>query len=376
MSYECRTINNFSDFLNEEANISSINTNADMSCIFADFQWLKKWWEEYSKPSDQLCIPIFYTNNRLVGFSPTYLKDGKKLMWIGTGGAEASEICPEYLDVITINTFQPSFLIKPFKEWLALLSIKEVFLIHCLKKSLITQCLTSFKASYVTHVSTTGLQHYLDVENGTQHCIEKTKSKSFKKKLTKLNCALQHDLALDVKYIDNNSNEFEDSFNLLKKIHTKKWNSKGETGAFSNDLFNQHHLNVFNDDYDIGPVKKKVTRQVLCVISLEGKVIGISYCLLSKNKCHYYQSGIEDNVSHAYSPGHLLHVAMMRYCTENKIRYYDFMRGKVSGTYKDSYSALTKTMCNLTSYKTSIFSLPNIAITIARNVKYRNKNTA
>ena len=112
-----------------------------------------------------------------------------------------------------------------------------------------------------------------------------------------------------------------------------------------------------------------------CYASLHWKneVIGISYCLLSKDKCHYYQSGIRKNAPHAYSPGHLLHLAMIRYCTEHNIRYYDFMRGKVSGTYKDSYSALTEVMCNVSSYKMTLMGLPNVAKNIARNFKYRDK---
>lgn len=371
MLYKIKTITSIDELVSMEQHINIINSLSNNATIFCDLQWLINWWNLYSQVEDSLNIPVIYKHDHPVAFAPFYLKNNQTIMWIGTGGKEDAEVCPEYLDVIKIQKFEEEFAINILKSWLTNNNskIKELFLIHCLKESIISKVLSSFKINYVTHISPTGVQHYIELAQGVAEYINTLKSSSFSKKLTKLNRLIETDESIHIKYIDNTSMEFTSYFNKLSQLHTERWERQGKPGAFTSDVFKEHHLNVYRKTRN----KKK---QILCVILLNNEVIGVSYCLLSKSFCHYYQSGIVDTSPHKYSPGHLLHVAMMRYCQIENIPRYDFMRGKVSGSYKDLYSATTKEMVNIQSYKSSMSTLPNVAMTIARNVKQNHKKIA
>lgn len=364
--YTCKTISSSKELKSALNQIDNINLNSIKCNIFTEVSWLSLWWDVYSKPEDRLCIPIIYNDSSPIAYAPFYLKDGKKMMWIGTGGLVETAICPEYIDIIHSKNTDKETVLSLFSTWLYkdINKIMEFEFHHSFRDSLIVDLMTNLRLNYATHVSDMGVQHKVDLGEGLDYYLHSITSKSFKKKARQFHQTIELDLGLNIEYLTKSDSAFVDKFYMMADMHTNIWRKKGKTGAFSTKAFKDLHLESFKNE--AAPMEN----QVLCVLTLHDKVIGISYCLLSHEHCHYYQSGIHDDVHHSYSPGHLLHIAMMRYCCDNKIRYYDFMRGKTLGSYKDQYSASTREMVNITTYKASITTLPKIAVTIARNLKY------
>ncbi|MFQ3190579.1 MAG: CelD/BcsL family acetyltransferase involved in cellulose biosynthesis, partial [Paraglaciecola sp.] len=321
--------------------IDALNKVGDGGTIFSSVNWIFIWWKTFSSNNDLLRLIIVFDDDEVVGFCPLYVKDGKTLMFVGTGEDERIETCPEYLDIVYLKEHRQvvSILIQ---QWMMDndKAFSECLFVSYLKSSLMHSVLCSLPNRFISHFTDTGVQHLITLSQNMAAFIARIESTSFKKKLNRLNNIIDSDNRLTIRYLTNDDSDFCDVFTQLKDLHQQRWAVKGEDGAFASTEFNDFHL-------DFGDVALKQGKAVLAVISLDGKPIAITYCLISNNTCHYYQSGIDDNVPHKYSPGHIMHLAMMRYCLERHIKHYDFMRGTRQSSYKDKYSTERSDMGNM-----------------------------
>ena len=74
----------------------------------------------------------------------------------------------------------------------------------------------------------------------------------------------------------------------------------------------------------------------LCWIELDGRPVGIEYCLLDTNTTYVYQGGIDPEAQQA-SPGHLMTMALIRHSIASSRTTYDFLRG--DEPYKTDWNA-------------------------------------
>lgn len=345
--------------------IDALNKVGDGGTIFSSVNWIFIWWKTFSSNNDLLRLIIVFDDDEVVGFCPLYVKDGKTLMFVGTGEDERIETCPEYLDIVYLKEHRQvvSILIQ---QWMMDndKAFSECLFVSYLKSSLMHSVLCSLPNRFISHFTDTGVQHLITLSQNMAAFIARIESTSFKKKLNRLNNIIDSDNRLTIRYLTNDDSDFCDVFTQLKDLHQQRWAVKGEDGAFASTEFNDFHL-------DFGDVALKQGKAVLAVISLDGKPIAITYCLISNNTCHYYQSGIDDNVPHKYSPGHIMHLAMMRYCLERHIKHYDFMRGTRQSSYKDKYSTERSDMGNMKITMLRVSNIKDITKIQLRKLKHR-----
>ena len=109
-------------------------------------------------------------------------------------------------------------------------------------------------------------------------------------------------------------------------LHQRRWRGKGKPGVFSSERFRDFHLAVTAQLLDRGQL-------LLFGLFAEGRALAVNYCMVSKDACHYYQGGIDDDHAPELSPGLLSHLLGAGIAGERGLQRYDLMLGG-KGSYK------------------------------------------
>lgn len=122
----------------------------------------------------------------------------------------------------------------------------------------------------------------------------------------------------------------------LAVLHQRRWESRGEPGAFSSARFTGFHRDFVSRSFDRG-------RVVLYRLSNDQGTLGCKYALVEGRRVLDYQSGMADGELGRLSPGLLTAALCMEACMDHGFEEYDMLTG--DSRYKRSLTTAERELC-------------------------------
>ncbi|MDA1053133.1 MAG: GNAT family N-acetyltransferase [Planctomycetota bacterium] len=303
---------------------------------FRSWEWLSTWWEHYGSGRELYVLAVRDDFGTLVGVLPLFRERnaarGRVLQLLGSG-----EVCTDYLTVLSTNEHE-DLVIEALAKWLIdacgstanhadlwdLLELDGVLTSDAAMGKLVgTLC----EAGCGVHRKP-GLNCWkMSLPAAWDELYEglsKNRRKAFRR--------LQRDAIDSGKLVFQTAttdDEFHAAMKLFADLHQKRRISLGEPGCFTSPRFAAFIDAVSKQLWAAGTLE-------LCWIELDGRPVGIEYCLLDTNTTYVYQGGIDPEAQQA-SPGHLMTMALIRHSIASSRTTYDFLRG--DEPYKTDWNA-------------------------------------
>jgi GNAT acetyltransferase-like protein len=115
----------------------------------------------------------------------------------------------------------------------------------------------------------------------------------------------------------------------LKTLHQKRWEKRGDPGAFSNDYFCEFHRNLIENRFNDNEIQ-------FLHIKCGEDTIGYLYNFIFNETVLFYQSGFNYLPRNVFRPGLVSHYLAVLFNASKGLDYYDFLAGAAS--YKKSMS--------------------------------------
>jgi CelD/BcsL family acetyltransferase involved in cellulose biosynthesis len=291
-------------------------------------EWLLTWWNVYSHTfsSPEITFMIVEEDNTLCGILPLYQhfkQTLKSVSIFGSGENEEDTIYNEYADALVLKEYLNT-VVATFAKSIKSLKFDVLHLgVH--EKSSITykisEQLLSNTFPYFVHSKLNRswkLETFkVELKNGFESYLQSL-SRNSRQYANKVIRASKQ-VGLNISEVTL-SKEKHKAFLELTKLHTGRWQSKGETGAFASKLVLEFHkFIILNTSCNVN---------FFCITDKNGDVKGIIYCLTHKEKLFLYQSGLDlSPIESLKSPGMASYLLLFQETSEY-FKEYDFMAGQ------------------------------------------------
>lgn len=158
--------------------------------------------------------------------------------------------------------------------------------------------------------------------------------------------------------IHNDSDTLDRAMKTFFNLHQKRWQSRGQRGAFTDPKFRNFHLDVAKSFAEKGLLS-------LCFLTLNGEPVSAVYAFEYANKMFCYLAGFDPYYSE-YRVGHLIFLNFIKNSIENGLREFDFMRGGES--YKSHWNTMARKNLKIKAIRKRI--VPMIYDWITKNNKF------
>jgi hypothetical protein len=304
------------------------------SNLFCSPEWIMTWIQTYWQPSWQLKTIIGFEDKKLVAIAPLYIQPSKnlisitKLLPLGQGEPEESEVLSEFQDVIIQSEYNNDYIHAEITNEIKAIKYDQIKCHSLLPDSNLAKILLKINSFQLNTIG----KRYLLTNN--ENYIQKL-SKNNKIKWRRCQKKLE---TLNAQFIWIPEAEYNEFWEKLIIFHQQRWNAKGKLGAFFHpDFINFHNLLQ----------KEKKTK--MSAILINGEPIVINYYLHDHDTLYFYQCGWNENEYANLSPGFSLHVWSI---ISNPLKNYDFMMGNAIDNYKNSFKCTAiKDMYDITMYK-------------------------
>jgi CelD/BcsL family acetyltransferase involved in cellulose biosynthesis len=308
---------------------------------FRLWDWNARWWAHFGRPDDQLQLVCVFDNlERLIGVAPWYLTQsataGKVLRFLGDG-----EVCSDYLGILAQEDNAES-IVNEIAQWLLLCNDRVEDLDNpsdAGQWDLIDLDGTSEKdttlALWADKMQEMGAKTYrssncsfwkLDLPTSLEEYI-KNSSKNHRKKLKR--CAkILNSPSCQFKIMES-ADQIDEWFEILVRLHQRRFTQMGEPGCFSSPDFTAFHKDIINLFFRTGNVQ-------LSMIEHDGNPISIQYNFLSDGTIYHYQGGLEPNRLDL-EPGNILQLSLVTWAIKNGFHTINWLRG--DEVYKGRFGA-------------------------------------
>lgn len=332
-----------------------------MATIFQCFEWVFTWLDVYSSYVDEIFIVACYSEGALVGLCPFYLRyrNGpgfrqKQLLFVGTGEPERVEVAAEYMNLLSVAGHRRFCLEQVGLALDSRTDIGAVMLFDLVETR--TQPLLAVLTDRFPRCSLNPVGFNFAVPVSAER-LPKTFSVALRKSAgNKLNRLMRlggfrlisaHDSATSQRL-----------FRAMAELHNRRWQKRGEPGAFAEELFRDFHRRVIELLLPLEAV-------ILFGLEINGTIIAVHYCLVSPNRCHYYQGGIDEDFRPNVSPGLMCHVIAHQECRKRGIASYDLMKGS-GDDYKAGLARPQDKLLRYSGFRNCSELLKHATTTLAR----------
>lgn len=297
--------------------------------IFNSPHWIFSWLETYWKNNWHLSVLTAWHGQQLIAIVPLYYQKEtvfslKTLYPLGQGEAEAKEVSSEYLDILIHPEYQ-SATSSYITHWIN----KR----HCdqINWKALNENSTAFKilTSTTQNISINEASRYLvNTKNWAISQLSKNMRSRYRRGINQLT-------KVDAKIDWVKKENIEEYWQIMKNFHQSRWLGKDKTGAFGSDEFNTFH----------NKLRHKTPENIaMSAIWINNTPVAIHYYFKDSSTLYFYQSGWNENDYAQLSPSLILHLWSIEHNTK---LFYDFMMGKVEGSYKAKFSSLSHKMYNI-----------------------------
>lgn len=307
----------FEEFLDSRLEWDAALQKSKDNHIFLTWEWLSSWWKHYGNKRRFLMVTV---------------NDGRKILAAAPLMSSRYELCGLKLRKI-------EFIATPASDYHSLLLIE--------KKRACVKMMLQYAANIATEWDCIELQEishdsetarlirtvskeplkfeertlnrcpYVPLPCKLEGYLQSLRS-SFRKNLHRYDKKLRKEYKVDFK-IWNDIETIDDAMKIFFDLHQKRWESKRQTGAFSDQRFRNFHMDVARSFAEKGWL-------TLNFVMLNDEPVAASYDFKYGQKLFYYLSGFDPEYSR-YNVGHLRHLYLIKHCIENGVKEYDFMRG-------------------------------------------------
>jgi hypothetical protein len=315
--------------------------------FFLTWDWLWNWWKLYSKKNDELTIFLFESNSRVVGIAPFYVRKiiragifpVRRMMFIGSQEDGDGDVGSDYLDIICLEGGESSFVELIFttvcdkdicdeilfSKMIASTESFNIFKKQSEKLGFLTQIANEYVSPYIA-LPPTWEEYINDLSSSMRYKI-----RDERRKCDRLG-------TISISRADNEHNLLFFMSELIR-LHNKRWQARGMTGAFINDQFIGFHNELTRRLLKTGKLN-------LMLLAENGETRAVLYNIIYKNKIYFYQSGIETSEAKV-AFGYVLH----SHCIEDALRKgrseYDFLPKGGSDDYKDRFANRSRILADL-----------------------------
>jgi len=306
--------------------------------FFLSWEWLNTWWHTYANDTDKLFILLFEENNEVIGIVPLYIQNNEVIRFIGTGESEAEEVSSEYLDVIcSIDNTNSIVKLLSTALTVKLNTVVKLEFNNYLINSAIHETIIQLKSQHWHHITLSGIRYQASLKEGFTH-YKQSCSKSLIKKLLRHKNKFTSSLnGLLIPY--HTQHKYVEGLNLLASLHSNRWQKKNLDGAFTSNTFFEFHYQF---------CQLALKNNWLNIYTLESNENNIAaiYNINFQETCYFYQMGIDTDFKPNLSPGYLIHLLLIEQSINNKLHFYDFMKGTEQASYKSNLSDVRTKMFN------------------------------
>lgn len=297
------------------------------------FAWAENWLHHFWLPHYALRLTLVMDGDEPVALLPLYhdRREGR-VRFLGSGEPEHCEVASEYLD----------FLVDPaYQDQQALYATMAGFLETGLDAPVeMVNCLENSHARRVCRQC----RYYLEMPVGRRFRLDLARSfeelcqdfsRNQRRKSRELLNRFDRQDSLHFKRLPDR--DYAVNWQTLKRLHTRAWNERGETGAFVDEKFNRFHHRLHRE-------QPQLEQRFYCL--LEGdEPVAINHYYEFHNTLHFYTSGADRHAA-THSPGTLLHLLCLRALSGNP-GFYDLMKGSLEGSYKNRFCESDATLFDL-----------------------------
>jgi len=109
-------------------------------------------------------------------------------------------------------------------------------------------------------------------------------------------------------------------FDEMVLLHQRRWQRKGEQGAFETDYFYRFHKELIKKRFDQGEIQ-------LIRVTAGQETVGCLYNFVFRGRVYFYQSGINYEIDERLKAGLLCHAEAVKYNAAIGQSIYDFLGG-------------------------------------------------
>jgi len=276
------------------------------------FEWNLSWWEAFHETGD-LNLMTFERDGKVVGIAPLYVDRWfifKRLRFLASGN-----VCSDYVDIIC-DPEHYDLCVHSLAEYIQTMDF-DIVELECTQGDRLTrslqECLDNKFRYDHREVEPTWR---LDLPETWQEFLKGTK-KSLRRKINK---AVKRIDSGEVT-ISSTSQGFDidKAFEILKNLHTRRFNSMDKPGVFADDRFTEFLRSSATEFCRQG-------KGEIVIASIDGKPFAAQLYFESQEGFQFYQGGNVPEMM-KLEPGHLLFTWMVRRAIERGDRVFDFLRG-------------------------------------------------
>lgn len=322
------------------------------------FEWLTTWWEIFGATGKRaLKVGLFRAGERLVGVAPFlarrfWYRPGipfRRLEFLGSGEAEADEICSDYLSIVAEPGFENPVaralsravawgdfgdcdeLVLPAMD--ASSGMAERLAAHFADRGFDVRVWQTANCPYIPLPRTwdaylaalSGSRRYLirrslrDVERfaGGNYSVERVTKRA----------------------------DLERGMRILRQLHDERWSEQRPRGAFASSRFTRFHEAVMPGLLDSGGLD-------LCWLSVRGEPMAVLYNIVHGGRSYFYQSGRSMQLPRGIRPGIALHAHAIRHAIERGLSEYDFLAG--ASRYKQELALASRPLVTFRAARPSL----------------------
>ncbi len=287
--------------------------------VFLTSDWLISWWKGYQPSGRLLCLAVRDNEGKALGFAPFYVRQKKiagisyrALLFLGDGTHES-----EYLDIF-IREHNENIVIPQILDWLSANhkcwdvcewniipdnSVSLGFIKKWAHERNGFFFSEAYECSYIELPD--DYEQYLgSLSKNHRKYVRNLRNRAMKK-------AQAEFMVLDDPVLIN------DGLKNLYDLHTRRWNSVGQSGSFTDSGRLRFYQNMTARFRDRGWLR-------LCQLNLSGRPAAVQIGFLRNGIYSFLQEGYDPDLSH-YRPGSVLRAMVIQELIEEGVKFYDFL---------------------------------------------------
>ncbi|PCJ27294.1 MAG: hypothetical protein COA96_03670 [SAR86 cluster bacterium] len=326
--FTAKTIAERDQFLDLKHDWDILSAADDNASLCNAFEWVESWIHSYWTPEFRLHITVIESNSKVVAILPLYLDmEKRKCLLLGSGEPECCEVASEYLDfLVSTASFAREEIYTYIANCLSSIPCSSMEFVNCLNSSHVFKIAEEMSLSIV---AATGKQYRLGL-NKDYSQLQQGFSKNQKKKSREILNRFHKTNELMFKTVTND--DYSENWMVLRNLHTKDWQSRGKSGAFVSNVFNDFHAYMNRQYPNI--------QQLFSYLLHDNEVIAINHYYRYKKVLYFYQAGSVKHNYKRFSPGYLLHNLCLSELSGSDLEY-DFMKGSLKNSYKAKFGNAT-----------------------------------